>query len=245
MPAVFVHGVPETAALWAPLRSHLDRDDHLALSLPGFGCPLPDGFDTSKEGYADWLVAELRAIGEPVDLVGHDWGGGLTAWVATTHPELLRSWVCDALYVFDARFRWHKWAHRWQTPEVGEEDVRATLAADLDDRAAVYAHWGVPRDDARTFASWFDATMGQAILGLYRSAVDVQDEWGGRFRPGAPGLALLAEDEQFSDPSLVEAVAARHDLPVERLAGVGHWWMLQRPQHGAAVLERFWASVDG
>jgi hypothetical protein len=30
---------------------------------------------------------------------------------------------------------------------------------------------------------------------------------------------------------------------VADLAGVGHWWMLQDPGRGAAVLEEFWASV--
>jgi hypothetical protein len=30
---------------------------------------------------------------------------------------------------------------------------------------------------------------------------------------------------------------------VAELAGVGHWWMLQDPARGAAVLEEFWASL--
>jgi len=39
MPAVFVHGVPETPAVWDRLRVELHRDDVIALQLPGFGCP--------------------------------------------------------------------------------------------------------------------------------------------------------------------------------------------------------------
>lgn len=35
MPAVFVHGVPETPTLWNPLRSHLSRGDVVAVRLPG------------------------------------------------------------------------------------------------------------------------------------------------------------------------------------------------------------------
>lgn len=37
MPAVFVHGVPETTELWGPLVAELDRTDVVLLGLPGFG----------------------------------------------------------------------------------------------------------------------------------------------------------------------------------------------------------------
>ena len=74
MPAVLIHGVPDTPRLWDKLRAHLSRRDVLAPALPGFGCPAPDGFAATKEAYVDWLVAELERVGEPVDLVGHDWG---------------------------------------------------------------------------------------------------------------------------------------------------------------------------
>ena len=40
---VFLHGVPETAAIWDGVRSRVDGDS-VALSLPGFGCPRPAGF---------------------------------------------------------------------------------------------------------------------------------------------------------------------------------------------------------
>ena len=70
MPAVFVHGVPETPAVWDGLRSHLHRDDVIALQLPGFGCPRPDGFGATKEEYVAWLVDELERIKPqgPIDL---------------------------------------------------------------------------------------------------------------------------------------------------------------------------------
>jgi hypothetical protein len=74
MPAVFVHGNPETSEVWDGLRSELRRSATVAVSMPGFGCSRPDDFGSSKEEYVDWLVSELERLGEPVDLVGHDWG---------------------------------------------------------------------------------------------------------------------------------------------------------------------------
>ena len=47
-----------------------------------FGTPAPDGFGATKEEYTDWLVGELERLGEPVDLVGHDWGKGFVLRVA-------------------------------------------------------------------------------------------------------------------------------------------------------------------
>jgi pimeloyl-ACP methyl ester carboxylesterase len=89
---VFLHGVPETAAIWDEVRAAID-DDSMAFALPGFGCDRPDGFAATKDAYVDWVVQGLDAIGEPVDLVGHDWGAGLTYRIASAHGDRLRSWV--------------------------------------------------------------------------------------------------------------------------------------------------------
>lgn len=82
MTAVLVHGNPETAAIWGPLLNALDREDVVALSPPGFGAPVPDGWMATRAEYAAWLATKLEAMDEPVDLVGHDWGGGHVVAVA-------------------------------------------------------------------------------------------------------------------------------------------------------------------
>ena len=123
MPAVFVHGVPETPVLWDPLRSHLQRDDVVALQLPGFGCARPEGFGATKEEYVAWLVGELEGLQAqgPIDLVGHDWGGGLTVRLVSIRSDLVQSWVTDAAGLGDLDFEWHDFAKIWQTPGAGEE----------------------------------------------------------------------------------------------------------------------------
>ncbi|MFF3255961.1 alpha/beta fold hydrolase [Actinacidiphila glaucinigra] len=75
MTVVFVHGNPESSAIWDPLVSVLGREDVGLLSPPGFGVPLPNGFGATFLDYRDWLESELAAIEGPIDLVGHDWGG--------------------------------------------------------------------------------------------------------------------------------------------------------------------------
>ncbi len=63
MPAVFVHGVPDTAIVWRPLLECLNRRDVICLSLPGFGNVRASGFQPDKDSYASWLIDELRSIG--------------------------------------------------------------------------------------------------------------------------------------------------------------------------------------
>jgi pimeloyl-ACP methyl ester carboxylesterase len=101
MSVVLVHGNPETSAVWDPLIAALGRDDVVCLSPPGFGAPLPDGWNATVEDYRDWLISELAAMEAPVDLVGHDWGGGHVVTVAMERPDLLRTWCTDVVGVFD------------------------------------------------------------------------------------------------------------------------------------------------
>ena len=104
MTAVFVHGVPETPAIWHGLLAALDRPDTVALSLPGFDSARPAGFGATMDEYAAWLAAQLERLGGPVDLVGHDWGGGFVVRVVSTRPELVRSWVTDTAGIGDVEF---------------------------------------------------------------------------------------------------------------------------------------------
>ena len=79
MTKFFVHGNPETSHIWDSLIEALTErgvSDVTALSPPGFGCPLPEGFEPNQLGYRQWLIERLEAAGGGVDLVGHDWGAG-------------------------------------------------------------------------------------------------------------------------------------------------------------------------
>ncbi|HEX9259213.1 MAG TPA: alpha/beta hydrolase [Acidimicrobiales bacterium] len=248
MPAVFVHGVPETPALWDPLLEHLGRADVTCLRLPGFGAAAPAGFDATKEAYVDWLVDELVAIGEPVDLVGHDWGGGFVARVACMRPDLLRSWCIDVAGVLDPEYVWHDVAQLWQTPEVGEQVVEGVLGTPKADRVARFAGLGVSTAQAEDFVDAFDAEMGRCILALYRSAAQpAMHEWSADVERASavPGLVLLGADDAYTGGTKSsERMAALMGARFVALDGLGHWWMLQDPALGAALIRDFWATLN-
>jgi pimeloyl-ACP methyl ester carboxylesterase len=247
MTVALVHGVPETPAVWDALRSQLGRSDVHALQLPGFGCPRPDGFGATKEEYVAWLIGELERLNAdgPIDLVGHDWGGGFVVRVVSTRPELVRSWVTDAAGIADADFEWHEVAKIWQTPGAGERLIEQQLSQPIEERAGILEQFGVPRDHAVAMAAWMDRTMAGCILALYRSALDVGREWAPHFRDvPTPGLVVVPSEDPFLSVTSAQNAAHEAKASVTDLVGLGHWWMLQDAARGVAMLERFWASLQ-
>jgi len=238
MPAVLVHGVPDTHRLWEPMRKHLSRRDVVAVSLPGFDAPVPAGFTATKEAYVDWLVGEIARLGTPVDLVGHDWGALLVQRVVSIRPDLVRTWACGDGPV-DAEYVWHDLAQQWQTPGVGEQVMEAMTPEAL---AAGLPAAGVSADAAREVASHVDATMKDCILKLYRSAVRVGVEWQADVaRVTRPALILWSKDDPYVASRFAERLAARVHGELVLFEGCGHWWPWERPAEAAAALERFWA----
>lgn len=240
MPAVFVHGVPDTHRVWQRVLSELDRQDVLTLSLPGFGCPVPAGFDATKEAYVDWLVGTLREIGQPVDLVGHDWGALLVMRAACLAPECIRTWAAGAAPI-DPQYEWHETARGWQTPELGEQ-MMAMITPEL--MAPGLQAAGVPEAEAREAASHVDAVMKDCILKLYRSAITVNQDWEPELRGIAgPGLILWGEHDAFAAPVHGERTAAGANARFQVFPKCNHWWQLERPEEVAAALSAHWESA--
>lgn len=247
MPAVFVHGNPETSAIWDLLKPELGRDDVITLSPPGFGAPVPAGFAATRLEYRDWLAGELEAIGEPVDLVGHDWGGGHVGALALSRPDLLRSWAIDVAGLYHPDYVWHDMAQVWQS-DAGEQAVAQMMGAPLSDRVAFYMSVGMPESVAKQVAQWSNEDMASCVLKLYRDAAQPAMREAGKdlsVMRQRPGLVIIAElDTYVGTQEMARDSASRAGASVVVLPEVGHWWMLQNPELGAKVLTDFWASVQ-
>ena len=246
MTLVLVHGVPETEAVWDSLVNELTSLGHrniVRLSPPGFGAPLPREFGAEVQDYRDWLVSELSRFETPVDLVGHDWGGGHVVGVAMTRPDLIRSWATDVIGAFEPDYTWHPAAQIWQTPGEGEENLRELFGGSVDDRAARMNDFGIPGSAARKIAAAQGTEMARAILALYRSTAQPILAAIGRDLPAAaarPGLAIIAtKDEAVGSLDQRRRGAERARAQIDVLDGLGHWWMLEDPARGARGLNGF------
>lgn len=240
MTVIFVHGVPDTDRVWDRVRHRLPSVDTKALALPGFGCPVPEGFAATKEDYVAWIIEQLEEQVGPVDLVGHDWGCILSVRVASLRPDLVRTWAAGSGPVSGA-YEWHELAKIWQTAGVGE---RWMTDVDQGSLAGFLIADGVPADLAAEAAGRVDGTMRDCILRLYRSAVTVGAEW----EPGladitAPGLVFWGA----SDPACPVEFAGR--LGAVTKAGrvltldCGHWTPVHRPAEIAQALQAHWDAA--
>jgi pimeloyl-ACP methyl ester carboxylesterase len=248
---VLVHGNPETAAIWGPLTAalrHRGRADIVALSPPGFGEPVPEGFDPTMDAYAEWLVGELETInaaGKDIDLLGHDWGAGHVYGALARRPDLVRTWTGDIAGILHSDYVWHDMAQAWQTPDIGEQVVAGFTESSLDERIALFVGLGLPDDIAAQLAVALDDEMGRCILRLYRTGAqpavgELGDRLAGMELP--PGLIVDAELDEYVSTELSNEVAVRLGTERLRLDARGHWWMVSDVDPVADALVRFWSA---
>jgi pimeloyl-ACP methyl ester carboxylesterase len=238
---VFVHGNPETEAIWEPLIAALGRDDAITLSPPGFGAPAPDRFGATATEYAAWLAGELSQLRGPIDLIGHDWGGAHVVLATALRPDLVRTLVTDVAGIFDPEYVWHDMAQVWRTPGEGEAALAAMEAISVDDRAGAFTGLGMTPEAARSCAAAGGSEMSRCILALYRSAgPEVLVGVGRQFVAVAdrvtPHVIVATDDVYTGGEVLARRVAEQWAAPVTVLDGLGHWWMLQDPVRSAHAL---------
>ena len=252
MTIAFVHGNPETDAIWGDLVDELaDRGvaDMVLLAPPGFGVPIPDGWSATREEYRDWLVDQLVRLAArgPVDVVGHDWGAGHVFGLLEVQPDLVRSWACDCTGLIHPDYVWHDMAQLWQTPGVGEEVMVGMRAASSEERVAMMTASGMSAVAAGDVADSLDG-MTDCILPLYRSgAQPAVSDLGSALcsMDLPPGLAIDPSEDPYVGPAgraaeMALRLGARH-APLD---GAGHWWMCERPAEASAILMDFWAGLD-
>ncbi|MBI3438189.1 MAG: alpha/beta hydrolase [Proteobacteria bacterium] len=235
---VFVHGVPDTPALWRPLISAIGVSPTgcVTPSLPGFGGAIPPGFNATKDAYATWLIEVLQELGEPAHLVGHDWGALLVLRAASLRPDLVASW-CVANAVIDADYRGHRTARAWATPMLGELTMLAMRDKKRLERGLISG--GMPAALAAEETPHVDRAMRQSILRLYRSAHGLKFEgaWvDDLVRLPARGQVFWGEVDPFVDLTVAERFARARRVPLHVEKGAGHWACHERAEQFAAVL---------
>lgn len=94
-PVVLLHGFPERAASWNAVAERLNAAGLRTYAVDQRGYA-PRARPRSRFGYRGAeLVEDIQAlvdkIGQPVHVVGHDWGAAVAWGIAGTHPESVRS----------------------------------------------------------------------------------------------------------------------------------------------------------
>ncbi|MCW5647028.1 MAG: alpha/beta hydrolase [Sphingopyxis sp.] len=245
---LFLHGVPDSPAIWRPLLAALGLGDTPVAvpALPGFTAPLPAGFPATKEAYADWAVGEaetLFAAHGPIDIIGHDWGALIAQRVAMLRPDLIRSWaILNA--VVDPDYRGHRVARIWNTPILGELFMALSKPSKLAEGLAAQ---GMPADIAAEEAEqWRMRDKRRAILKLYRSAkgLSFAHDWARDLEKlPVQGALIWGAGDPYVPLSVAQRYAANTGTPLTVIDRAGHWAIAERPAEVAAALDRFWSTL--
>lgn len=246
---VLLHGFPEFWYSWR---------HQIAALAPHFRVVAPDlrGYNETERRapfdlstlQADVLGLIAALGGEPVHLVGHDWGGGLAWLIAMNHPRALRSLaVCNAPHpvIFKRGIRKpRQFARSWywlffQVPWLPER-VLALKSYHILARTIIgdCRPGAFTREDVKAYlAAWRRQGLGGGIdwyRGLLRDrkalpepapVVDVPTLliWGERDL--ALGRELAEGTERFAS-----------NLRVERLPNASHWVQQDAPEEVSRLL---------
>lgn len=246
VPTVFVHGNPDSSALWMPVIERLapDRYDCIAPDLPGFGASSV-GRDngTSLDWAAQWLDQLLTTLGvhEPVNLVVHDIGGFVGLAFAVRHPERVRRIVVTNT-IFQADYHWHFWARVWRTRGLGELSMAALgipgLGRTLLGMTVRLGSRGLSRAQIHDTYDHFHATARAQVLRLYRATDPA------KFAGWEEAFVKLAERLPTRviwgrhDPFIEARYATRFGTSdVHLLDEAGHWVAAEAPDRVAALID--------
>lgn len=89
---ILLHGWGGTAHSWQPIAQHLIQEglQSLSVQFPGFDLPQPD-VPWGIPEYAKFVLNKLEQmrLPPPYRFVGHSFGGRVSIYIASTHPELV------------------------------------------------------------------------------------------------------------------------------------------------------------
>ncbi len=86
--------------------------------------------------------------------------------------------------------------------------------------------------------------MKACILALYRSAVNVGEEWADAVDGiTRPGVVFWGADDPYVTQDFGERLAQRTGARLVMFSDSGHWWPATKPAEVARELEVLWSSV--
>lgn len=243
-PLVLVHGVPDTPAIWEPLRTSLAPRQGLVISLalPGIAGALAEGTDITRNGLAAWVVAEVeRLVADhgPVDIVGHDWGAILVTRAVCLRPELFSTWAVSGAVVAED-YPGHTVAKVWATPVLGE------LFMSISPRTLmkrILVSRGMPPSLADKEMETWSQMRRSSILSLYRSAAGLSrfEGWlDDLAKMPKQGMVIWGENDPYVPVRYAEGFATSQSVPIHVAEGAGHWVNAEKPEFFAEHLEALW-----
>lgn len=253
-PVLLLHGFPDNAHTWSHQMPALAAAGYRVHAPFLRGYPpttVPEGGWFDKATLVSDVAALVEAIGggEPVHLVGQDWGAIIGYALLAAYPERVRRAVLMAVphpvevarSLLEARHV-HRSFHWWffQLPELPERAIAADDFAFID---YLWRYWTTPGFEDRAHIDQIKAMLARpgvlgATLGYYRAMLDpargdpaLADLRARMARPiSVPTLALCGADDLRAE---LMTDQGRHFTGPYRFAlveGAGHFLQREQPQ---------------
>ena len=250
---ILLHGFPDTAQTWDHQMSALADAGYRAVApyLRGYHpTAIPQNGFYDKATLATDVAALIKQLGggQPVHLVGQDWGAIISYAVLAAFPELVRRAVVMAVphparvatSLLDAKHI-HRSFHWWffQLPDLPEKALVADDFAFID---YLWCYWTSPGYQDAAHLRKVKSMLGEpgvlaATLGYYRAMFD-----SGKGDPGlanlrldmarpitVPTLALCGSDDLRGELMTDQAQYFAGEYSYQVVPGAGHFLHREKP----------------
>jgi pimeloyl-ACP methyl ester carboxylesterase len=252
---VLLHGYPQHWYQWRGVLTTLgDRYRVIAVDLRGFGWSDAPASGYAKEALVTDVLALLDALRLPrVHLIGHDWGGWIGFLLCLRAPDRIERFLAlSIVHPWAGGPAVRRWWRFWYQP---------VLAAPALGYLAQRTRWftrrllrlgaaGGFRWDPAVLSAYTDVlavpARARAGVRLYRTFL-VRELWSilrGRYahrRLTVPTRLLIGSEDFVLDPAMVAGVP----VPVEVVAGCGHFLVDERPDTVAEHANAFFGHRAG
>ena len=246
LPALCLHGFPESSFMWRHVIAALDDSGRRAVApdLPGFGDSPPDPPGT-WERQVEAVERFRLALGlERMALVVHDWGGLIGLRWACEHPQAVGALVVSNTGFFPDG-KWSGMAKALRTEGEGEKLLAAMTREGFGQMMAAISQ-GMDEASADEYWKAFESDLGkQGLLELYRSGdFEKLKPYEGRLAElGVPTLLLWGENDPFAP--VAGAHRFKREIPQAKLVvieGAGHFVYADEPRRSATEVAEFLAA---
>lgn len=250
---ILLHGFPEH---WGAWRHHMVR-----LAHAGFYVVAPDqrgyGLSSKPAEVADYdldlLAADVVGLARHLgrgrfSLVGHDWGGSVTWWLASLEPAALHRMIVinaphPAVWREAMDGDWRQWLKSlyvrvMRLPRLPEFMIRAQNYRALA-RAQEPAELGSAELD-RLREDWSRPGALTGMVNWYRAFLRKQLPAASSFVIAVPTLIIWGDLDAYGRPELADRSARLcKSSRVVHVADATHWVHHEQPERVGALLEEF------
>ncbi|MGZ3689783.1 MAG: alpha/beta fold hydrolase [Bdellovibrionota bacterium] len=250
-PLIFLHGFPEFWFGWDAQIEHFARAGYRVIAPDQRGYNLSDK-PAGLSGYRlSRLAADIIAMMDRLGiaralLVGHDWGGAVSWFLASKYPERFEKLAIlnmPHLAVFRKHLRSNprqrkrsRYIAFFQIPWLPEfllSAGRLTRTLTATSRVGTFSEGAL----ARYHEAWKQPGAVRGMVNWYR-AVRLETEAVGRIR--VPTLVLWGMKDRFLGAEMAEeSVAQCENGRLERLEGATHWVQHEEPARVNELLGGF------